>query len=90
MRKYLFSFVAVLAFTGLFGLQSAFSRNCSTPTESFTCSGGTFYGTQAEINCWLSQLTAFICGGSDCGVSWTFHSTEGDYSFHTYTCPSVE
>jgi hypothetical protein len=89
MRKFLFSFLAVLAFSGLFGLQSAFSRNCPTPTESFNCSGGTFYGTPEEIECWRNQLDAFICGASDCGVSWDFYDTNDEFTSFVYAC-SVE
>lgn len=78
MRKFLFSFLAVLAFSGLFGLQSAFSQDCSFPTESFACSGGYFYGTTQEIDCWLNQLNEGICGLAGCGTMWDFHNIDND------------
>jgi hypothetical protein len=71
MRKFLFSFVAVLAFAGLFGLQGAQS-SCGLGGGSFNCSGGTFWGTVAEINCWLQQLDDGICGSAECGTEWIF------------------
>ncbi len=72
MKKYLISFVAVLAFTGLFGLQSATSQSC-VGTESFACSGGgPFYGFGEDIFCWAHYLWTGGCGGSASGTTWTF------------------
>jgi hypothetical protein len=90
MRKFLFSFVAVLAFAGLFGLQGALSQGCPTPTQGFNCSGGYFYGTAADIECWLLQLEQFICGPAACNATWRFEDTEGNKSFFVYACPLTE
>jgi hypothetical protein len=88
MRKFLFSFVAVLAFMGLFGLQAALS--CDPPGESFNCSGGgPFYGTSEEILCWLSQLDDGIwgiCGLSPCGTEWTFVSIDNGSTITFKNC----
>ena len=78
MRKFLFSFLSVLAITGLIGLQSAFSQSCPAPTESFDCSGGFFYGTQQEIHCWMNQLNDGICALSDCDTVCDFYNIELD------------
>jgi hypothetical protein len=76
MRKFLFSFVAVLAFSGLFGLQSASSQGC-IGTESLACSGGgPFYGFHEDIFCWTHYLWTGGCGGSPAGTQWTFIDIE--------------
>jgi hypothetical protein len=81
MRKFLFSFVTVLAFTGLFGLQGALSQTCDPQGNGgpFNCSGGTFYGTEINIYCWLSQLRGGVCGLAECGTTWIFKSIPDEY-----------
>ena len=78
MRKFLFSFVAVLAFAGLFGLQGALS-SCGSGGGSFNCSGGgPFYGTNTNIDCWKSQLEQGVCGLTPCGTFFEFWSIDDD------------
>jgi hypothetical protein len=88
MRKFLFSFMAVIAFTGLFGLQGALSQNCDPQGNGgpFNCSGGVFWGLQSEVTCWISQLKDGVCGLSDCGTVWHFFDIEtGWYRWYQST-----
>ena len=74
MRKFLFSFVAVLAFTGLFGLQGALSQGCTgNPGEGLICSGGgPFYGFSEDIFCWKHYILTGGCAGSPVGTEFIF------------------
>ena len=86
MRKFLFSFVAVLAFAGLFGLQGAQSSNC-TNNGPFNCSGGgPFWGTSEDIDCWTSLLMGGICGLSPCGTEWIFEDIGGGTVTYRIEC----
>jgi hypothetical protein len=78
MRKFLFSFVAVLAFAGLFGLQGALSQSCTgNPGEGLICSGGgPFYGFSEDIFCWKHYLFTGGCAGSPAGTEFIFHDIE--------------
>ena len=76
MRKFLFSFVAVLAFAGLFGLQGAQS-SCGSGGGPFNCSGGgPFYGLKNDITCWISQLENGLCANAECATMWEFYSID--------------
>jgi hypothetical protein len=70
MKKYLFSLMAIMVFTVLFGSNS--SKGCDPVTEQLNCSRGYFFGFGNEIDCWISSLMQGRCGLSACGTTWTF------------------
>ena len=65
---------------------------CEPIGTGFNCSGGgPFYGTDLEINCWISQLQQGICSGSPSGTSWEFRDIHDNGPiWFTYYGPDVE